>query len=192
MRHRRSLSHAVALGDGNSRQSCETLSKIWREWSGAGFGPPHSVLLWKASFFCGATQGVHCGRNQGEDSDLLSFDESTKTLGIEARHQHQARAHNERWVQNHIQSVNVVHRQEIKDDVALAKSSEFAWSKKLIDVGDQILVGQHYALGQSGRAARIWKRRQLFRGHRGKMRKADLQEFGEGLCATCRLPDRED
>ena len=24
------------------------------------------------------------------------------------------------------------------------------------------------------------------------MRKADLQEFGEGLCATCRLPDRED
>ncbi len=76
---------------------------------------------------------------------------------MEARHQHQRRAENHRRIQHHIQAVDVIERQKAEDLVGGIQRGPIR-SDELINVGDEIGVGEHHSFGQAGGAAGVGKR----------------------------------
>ena len=83
--------------------------------------------------------------------------------------------------------------QERHDDVPLAEALPVPHALALAQVGDQIAVGQHDALGQARGPARIRERDQVLSrvDARGRWLRARLEELGEGRGAFRRPEDKD-
>ncbi len=87
--------------------------------------------------------------------DPVALDELEEAREVEARHGHDGRAGAQGLVHDHGHAVDVEERQGPDDRVALADVLDLA---DLAEVRDDVAVGEHHALRQARRAARVGQR----------------------------------
>ena len=87
----------------------------------------------------------------------LVHEQGEQLRNVEARHQQQRSSQREHRVQDDVEAVDVIERQEAESHVV---GGNFAGvgSDELKDVGHQVEVREHHALGKAGGAAGVGKR----------------------------------
>ena len=103
----------------------------------------------------------------------MALDQAEELIEVEARHRHDRRARLDPHVHDHLLPVDVEEREDADQHVLTGHRQR---SRGLDDVGDEIPVGQHHALRQPGRPARVRQDREvgsridLDLGRRGSLR----------------------
>ena len=91
---------------------------------------------------------------------LVVLDIGEELLEIEARHHHQPRPRMQDGVEQHRHSVDVEERHDRDDDIV---GLHVLHRAGLGDVGDQVAMGEHHALGVAGRARTVGQHGQMGR-----------------------------
>ena len=89
---------------------------------------------------------------------LVLLDQVEELLEVEARHRDDRRARAKALVQDHRLPVDVEEGQDAEEDVVLGDPERVL---DLHEVRDEVLVREHHALGQAGRAARVRQDREV-------------------------------
>ena len=114
------------------------------------------------SGFGGLAECVHCRWDQRNHGNGFPEQECRKLLDAEARHQNERSSQDQRWVENHIQTVNMIKRQETQNPI-LARQLCRVRTQQLIYVRDKVVVRdlpvllytrtQEYVRGATGEIA---------------------------------------
>ena len=129
-----------------------------RARSGASGAAPHFtqrrlMLARKLSRIARVAISQQRWRHAEGHGDAFVHDRPQRCLAVEARHQHDGAAADQAEIQADRESVDVVQRQKTQDDVVFADAARFARRQCLVNVGDDVVMREHHALGQSGGAA---------------------------------------
>jgi len=76
-----------------------------------------------------------------------------RSLAVEARHKDNGAATDEGEIQPYRQAVDVVHRKKTQNHIVSPNASRLTRCQGLVHVGNDVVMREHYPLGQSGRAA---------------------------------------
>ena len=123
-------------------------------------------------------QREHDRRSQEEARDPVLLHRLQEGLQLEARHAHDGGAAVEALVHDHVHPVDVEEGQDRQDLLVLVDVLD---DLGLDQVGDQVAVRQHHALGEAGGAAGVGQRDQVLgRVDIDRGRLAQAEQGGEG------------
>jgi hypothetical protein len=94
-------------------------------------------FLGKLSSLCALAERVEHGGHHGHHGDCFRNQQLQQLRQVESRHQHQGRAQDERRIQHHVQTIDVVERKQAQDHIARRKFRSVG-SDELINVGKEI------------------------------------------------------
>src|SRR5207237_8725494 len=101
----------------------------------------------------------HDWRHNVRERYAILLNQAEKLFQIESWHRHNRRAQMQTHIEHDHESVNVKERQHTKERIVAMKVVE---PIHLAHIRHQIVVSEHYALWQTGCAARIRQRYQVF------------------------------
>ena len=120
----------------------------------------------------------------------MRLQQPEERLQLESRHRHQGRPLPQGEVHHHLHPIDMEEREHRDDAICAADAVR---GRRLNQVGDEIAVRQHHALGESRGAARVWQYGDV-PGRidvRVRDRRVRLEQHGEGD-PTASLSDDED
>ena len=138
-------------------------------------------------------EAQHDWRNHiGERHSVLLHDLQA-LLHVESRHRHDRRAHVQAQVHDDHHAVDVKEGQHAQHGVVFV---DVQAARRLEDVGHEVVVRQHHALGQAGRPARVRQRDDLSprvdRDRRRGAAPSEQRRKGRGaVCGTVCLGEHE-
>jgi len=151
--------HAVSLIDENAGEVGHAAREFGSEGGSAGFNPADVVVSWEDAGFGSLAEGVDRGWDDGHHGDALLDKKRANFLHVEARHEDEGGTERERKCEGNGESVDMVERQEAEHDV-VGRERRGVGADGLINVGDEIVVREHDAFGESGGAAGVRERGQ--------------------------------
>ena len=161
MRNRRRLGHPITLAYQNVSQGREAAGKSGGKRSGSGFHPAQTMLSRKLTLLGGLTQCIQGRRHGGHHGDALIYDQGNQLRYMEAGYEDECPAQSQHWVQNHVQTVDVIEREKAKNHI-IRSQGRTVRRDELKNIRDQIEMREHHALRKSGGAAGIGKCGQRF------------------------------
>src|SRR5580704_6393368 len=106
----------------------------------------------------GLAERVQRGRYEWHHGYIFVYEQGQQLRNVESRHQQQGSSQREYRVQDHIEAVDVIEREETESYIVAGNLAGMRCDE-LENVGDQVGVRKHHALGKAGGAAGVGKRR---------------------------------
>src|SRR5262249_59719211 len=146
VRHRGRLRHAVALGYRTAELAAELARDVLPERGGAREDQAHGGQIGlRGQRMLDETE--HDGRHEREDSDAMLRHGGKELLHVEARHHEDGATVAEPQHHDDDHAVDVEEGQHGHDGVPLAEAFPVLHAVALAEVGHEVAVGQHHALG---------------------------------------------
>ena len=109
-------------------------------------------------------QSKHDRRHQRQEGHLVFLDQLEEFLHVKPRHTHHGCATCQSKLHDHDHAVDMKKRQHCQNGLILAHSFFCLETLDLTEIGHQIVVGEHYTLGQACRTAGIRQDNQIVTG----------------------------